>query len=180
MIIQLRGFIPPLSDIFTSALYSSRRLAVSLRSVIITGIYIFKNIYQVTGSCFHSRAVENKFFKQKEIFFTYTLTRGPWATTLTWENFLEINITKLIKRRKNSLSTLWELNNSSFEQTWITFTQGCTVAGLVEIGPVVLEKKIFNFCWRTTTDNRQILIRKAHLSLSSGELKNAIMMNICE
>ena len=28
-------------------------------------------------------------------------------------------------------------------KTWIPFTQECTVAGLVEIGPVVLEKKIF-------------------------------------
>ena len=36
------------------------------------------------------------------------------------------------------------MNGSSFEQTWIPF--GCTVAGLVEIGPVVLEKKIFKFC----------------------------------
>ena len=31
----------------------------------------------------------------------------------------------------------------SFEQTWIPFTQGCFVLSLVEIGSVVLEKKIF-------------------------------------
>ena len=52
----------------------------------------------------------------------------------------------LIKRRKNPLFTLWELNEnlngSSFEQTWITFIQGCIVPSLVEIGPVVLEKKM--------------------------------------
>ena len=41
------------------------------------------------------------------------------------------------------LCTLWELNGSSFEQTWIPFTQRCVVPSLVEIGPVVLEKKIF-------------------------------------
>ena len=29
-----------------------------------------------------------------------------------------------------------------FEQTWIPFTQGCFVPSLVEIGPVVLEKKM--------------------------------------
>ena len=29
-----------------------------------------------------------------------------------------------------------------FEQIWIPFTQGCFVPSLVEIGPVVLEKKI--------------------------------------
>ena len=32
-----------------------------------------------------------------------------------------------------------------FEQTWIPFTQGCFVRSLVEIGPVVLEKKILKF-----------------------------------
>ena len=30
----------------------------------------------------------------------------------------------------------------SFDQTWITFTQGCFISSLVEIGPVVLEKKM--------------------------------------
>ena len=49
----------------------------------------------------------------------------------------------LIKKRKNPLFTLWELNGSSFEQTWIPFTQGCIVPNLVEIGPAVLEKKFF-------------------------------------
>ena len=55
-------------------------------------------------------------------------------------------IIMLIKRRKNKLFTLRELNGSSFTQTWISFTQEWTVAGLVDIGPVVLEKKIFKFC----------------------------------
>ena len=35
-------------------------------------------------------------------------------------------------------------HGSSFEQTWIPFTQRCFVSSLVEIGPVVLEK-IFKF-----------------------------------
>ena len=33
---------------------------------------------------------------------------------------------------------------ASFEQNWIPFTQRCIVSSLVEIGPVVLEKKIFS------------------------------------
>ena len=33
----------------------------------------------------------------------------------------------------------------SFEQTWISSTQGCFVPSLVEIGPVVLEKNIFKY-----------------------------------
>ena len=31
----------------------------------------------------------------------------------------------------------------SFEQTWISFTQGCIVPNLIEINLAVLEKKIF-------------------------------------
>ena len=34
---------------------------------------------------------------------------------------------------------------SSFEETWIPFTQECFVPRLVEIGPFVLEKMIFKF-----------------------------------
>ena len=56
-------------------------------------------------------------------------------------------IIMLIKRRKTPLSSFWELNSSSFEQTWISSTQGCFKPNLVEIGPVVLvlEKKTFKF-----------------------------------
>ena len=36
----------------------------------------------------------------------------------------------------------WKKAGPSFEQTWIPFTQGCFVPSLVEIGPVVLEKKM--------------------------------------
>ena len=53
-------------------------------------------------------------------------------------------IITLIKRRKNPSLSIWELNGSSFEQTWIFFTQGCFVSSFVEIGTVVLEK-IFEF-----------------------------------
>ena len=42
---------------------------------------------------------------------------------------------------ENKENTLWEFIGSSFEQTWIPFTQGCFVPRLVEIGPVVLEKR---------------------------------------
>ena len=43
-----------------------------------------------------------------------------------------------------------------FEQTWIPFTQGCFVPSLVEIGSVVLERKIFEF--------RQIILAISKLS----------------
>ena len=37
----------------------------------------------------------------------------------------------------------WEGREPSFKHTLIPFTQGCSVPSLVEIGPVVQEKKIF-------------------------------------
>ena len=46
----------------------------------------------------------------------------------------------------NEVLTLISIRNghgSSFEQMWITFTQGCFGPSLVKIGPVVYEKKIF-------------------------------------
>ena len=55
-------------------------------------------------------------------------------------------IIMLIKRRKKTIFTLWEVNGSSFEQTWIPFTQRTAVPNLVEIGPAVQEMKIFKFC----------------------------------
>ena len=42
----------------------------------------------------------------------------------------------------SQLSLLGKGRGHSFEQTWIPFTQGCFVPSLVEIGSVVLEKKI--------------------------------------
>ena len=54
-------------------------------------------------------------------------------------------IITLIKRRKKPLLILGEFIGSSFKDTWIPFTQGCFVPRLVEIGSVVLEKKIFKF-----------------------------------
>ena len=36
----------------------------------------------------------------------------------------------------------WKRAGPSFEQGWIPIFQGCFVLSLVEIGPVVLEKKI--------------------------------------
>ena len=51
----------------------------------------------------------------------------------------------LIKRRKKTFLTLLEFIGSSFEETWIPFTQGCLVPNLVEIGPVVWRRRFFNF-----------------------------------
>ena len=42
----------------------------------------------------------------------------------------------------SQLSPLWEWRGPLFKQTGISLTQGYFVPSLVEIGPVVLEKKI--------------------------------------
>ena len=39
---------------------------------------------------------------------------------------------------EKKLFTLWEFISSSFEETWIPFTQGCFVPRLVEIGSVIM------------------------------------------
>ena len=70
------------------------------------------------------------------------------------------------------LSPLWEGLGPSFEQTGIPFTQGYFMQSLVEIGAVVLEKKMKMwkvYRWtdrqtdRQTDDGRQVS-RKTHLS----------------
>ena len=43
-------------------------------------------------------------------------------------------------------SLLWEERGPSLQQTWIPLTQGYFVPSLLEIGPVVLERKIFKSC----------------------------------
>ena len=60
------------------------------------------------------------------------------------------------------LSSLGKGRGPSFEQTWISFTQGCFVPSLVEIGPVLLEKMKMWKVYRRT--DRQQKIRKAHFS----------------
>ena len=84
----------------------------------------------------------------KEIW-TYLKTKGPWATSLTWVTFpINIHVSaklyhskKLIKReRKNIISFLridWFLFVKLFSPKPKMFC--------LEIGPVVLEKKVSNF-----------------------------------
>ena len=84
----------------------------------------------------------------------------------------------------NTISPLWKGQSSSFEQFWIPFTQRWFVPSLVEIDPVVLEKKMkmwkvlttMTMTTTRTTDNGQILIRKAHLSLWLRWAKKVIIL----
>ena len=81
---------------------------------------------------------------------------------------------------ENKEKTLWEFIGSSFEQTWIPFTQGCFVPKLVEIGPVVLEKNILKFC--KVYFHYFIIISpwKRSMPFISGELKTKDIFTIQE
>ena len=64
------------------------------------------------------------------------------------------------------LSSLEKGSGHSFEQTWIPFIQGWFVLSLVEIGPVVLKKKIKNVK-TLRTDSRTTGNQKSSLELSA-------------
>ena len=55
-----------------------------------------------------------------------------------------LNFSNVFSPFRNYL-TLGKERGPSFEQIWIRFTQGCFVPSFVEIGSVVLEKKVFKF-----------------------------------
>ena len=105
-----------------------------------------------------------------------------WASGSGEEDFLIFSITITF----SLLSPLGKGRRPSFEESWIPSTQGCSVPSLVEISPVVLEKKLKMWkVYRRTdrqtdrptdgqTDNRQKVIRKAHLSFQWAE-KNCVV-----
>ena len=77
------------------------------------------------------------------------------------------------------LSPLGEGRGSSFEQTWTPSNQGCFVPSLVEIGSVVLEKKmkmwkVYGQTDRQTDDRRS---EKLTWAFSSGELQNTVLQD---
>ena len=84
-------------------------------------------------------------------------------------------IIMLIQRIKKK--TLWEFIGSSFEQTWIPFTQGWFVLSLVHIGSVVLEKKIFlNFFNEFSLFRNYLPLKKGRaLHLTQGCLVSSVV-----
>ena len=65
-------------------------------------------------------------------------TRGPWATSLTWENTREddLNIVNVFSLFRNYFT---------LENGGIPITKVCFVPSLIEMGPLVLEKQILKF-----------------------------------
>ena len=73
----------------------------------------------------------------KEAFCQYCLKLAQWFCRRGFFNF--VNVFLLFRHHLP-----FEMGRGpSFEETWTPFTQGCFVPSLVEIGPVVLEKRIF-------------------------------------
>ena len=60
-------------------------------------------------------------------------------------NTYDYIITLIKRKEKKTYLSLWGFIGSSFEETLIPFIQGSFLPSLVEIGSVVLEKKIFKF-----------------------------------
>ena len=131
---------------------------------------------------------ENEYLKLQRLFFIHKL-----HMSFTLHNKRPMGHIAHLRKQFKSLNkyddsenkekTLWVLIGSSFEQTWIPFTQGCFVPSLVEIGPVVLKKKMKMWKVYRQTDGRdrqtdgQIddgrqVIRKAHLSFQLRRAKN--------
>ena len=97
------------------------------------------------------------------MYFRYFVIISPWkrAWPFIWRNlnslysrkclfdwFWPSGSEKIFEFRRyifaiSLLSPIGKGLGPSFEQTWIPFTQGCFVPSLVEIDPMVLEKKIF-------------------------------------
>ena len=77
----------------------------------------------------------------------YLNKRSMGHITHLRKQFKSINtydyIIRLIKTRKENIINFMRIKGSSFKQTSIPFTQVCIVPSLVEISPMVLEKKIF-------------------------------------
>ena len=65
---------------------------------------------------------------------------------------------------------LWKRAKPLLVQNWIPFTHGCIVPSLVEIGPVVLEKKIFNIF-------KIILLFRHYLPLEKGVALHLYKLN---
>ena len=86
---------------------------------------------------------------------TYCKTRGPWTTSLTWENTGEedLNFVNIFSLFRNYLP---------LGEGWIRITQGCFVPSLDEISTVVLEKQIFLNCVNV------FLLFPNHLPLEKG------------
>ena len=82
-----------------------------------------------------------KFVFRQLNFIATKMNKRSMGHILTWgKQIISINksefIIMLINKRKKPMN--W--NGSSFKQTWITFTQGCFVQNLFEIGPVEIRK----------------------------------------
>ena len=124
-------------------------------------------IYFTTG-CFVQNLVEIStvviFFKKNLSNFTIFVIIYPWKSVwpFIWTNLNPINQMMISAKfgwfsRRIFFKILlmyfcyfviispWKGLGPSFEQTWIPFTKWCFVLSLVEIGQVVLKKKIFRF-----------------------------------
>ena len=139
------------------------------------------------------RGSREEHFLISSMYFHYYIIISPWKRAFIQGYFVQslVKIGQVVLEKKIfkscqfifiifKLSPLWEGRGPSFDQTWIPFTQGYFVPSLVEIGPVVLEKKIKMWkIYRQTdgqTDDGRQVVRKAHLSFQLRWAKNCIVV----
>ena len=92
------------------------------------------------------------------------LKLATWFSTRRFLNF--VNVLSLFC----VIISTWKKVGPSFDKIWIPFTRECFVPSLVEISPVILEKKmkmwkVYDNYNDNDDDKGQIVIRKAQLSL---------------
>ena len=118
--------------------------------------HLRKHIKSINTYDYHNVNLENKnpiiYFMRIEWFFIWTnlnllhprelCTKFGWnSPSGTGEEGFSIS---LMYFRFLVIISPWKVTGLlSLEHTWIPFTQGCIVPSLVEIGPVVLEKRMF-------------------------------------
>ena len=121
-------------------------------------LYLYKlDFYNIIGKfCFKSWKVhplQIQFLNLFFFFFSLPPPPSPALTSYVYRSIYPQNaLSRFLKFRQwvfafSLLFSLGKRGGPSFGQTWILFTQGCFVsfASLIEIGQVVLEKKIFRF-----------------------------------
>ena len=127
---------------------------------------------------------EDEFCRCVFLYFAVISSRkSRWPFVWTYLNFLNprmvVEICPLVLEKNiflnvncqciSLLSLLEKGSGPSFKQSWITFTQGCFVTNLVEIGLVFLERNIslrvyMYFCYFAIISPWKMNLNKIHLN----------------
>ena len=97
---------------------------------------IFNYLPLEKGRAIHLNKLES--LSTKDALYQVWLKLAQWFWRIIFFKFVNV-----LSQFRNNLP-LERGGGPSFNQTWFPFTQGCIVPSLVEIGQVILEKKMNN------------------------------------